>query len=241
MQSATPEYDRIQRAFESSGLALRGGLSAKDGWDLPMIDGGPARCLLLVGNLGRDMWPHYIAAARARRKASDAKLSLDKWTQDVTEPLAAKFDATAVYVFEGPPFHPFQRWAQAAEGLGVAPNNMLIHPRYGIWQAYRAALLFAREISIPRQPDATHPCEECAGKPCISACPVDAITDKGFDFDRCAGYFRANRQTACLDGCAARLACPIGKEHAYPLEQRQFHMHQFVARHASGHAAETSG
>lgn len=233
MHSATPEYDAIHRAFEASGLALRGGLSVADGWELPAVDGVPARCLLLVGNLGRNMWPHF-AAAQVHRKARNPDLTLDDWTREITEPLAARFDAAAVYVFDGPPFHPFQRWAQAAEGLGVAPNKMLIHPRYGIWQAYRAALLLTKEIAVPPPIDAAHPCENCPDKPCISACPVGAIVNKGFHFERCVEHFRTEQQAACLDGCAARLACPVGKEHAYPVEQRQFHMHQFVARHVAG-------
>lgn len=216
-------YLDIDTAFHAHGLALRGGLHASPECALP---GAATRTLLLVGNPGRDMWPHF-----AQARENEPELALDEWTRRVVEPVAEQFDAQAVYVFDGPPFHPFQRWARAAEGLDFAPNNMLIHPEYGIWQAYRAALLLTEEIDLPGTPDSGHPCDDCNDKPCVTACPAQALGNDGFGFERCVGNFAVDPATACMDGCLSRLACPVGREHAYPLEQRQFHMRQFVQRH----------
>ena len=69
-----------------------------------------------------------------------------------------------------------------AEGLKPSPLGILMHPEYGLWHAYRGALLFDVEISIQVPHEPIHLCDLCIGKPCLKSCPVDAYSDAGFAY-----------------------------------------------------------
>ena len=73
---------------------------------------------------------------------------MDAWTREVVDPIAEAFGAAVVYPFAGPPYLPFQRWAARAEPLAVSPLRIFIHPVYGLWHAFRAALLFRQSIAL---------------------------------------------------------------------------------------------
>jgi epoxyqueuosine reductase QueG len=106
--------------------------------------------------------------------------------------------------------------------------GILIHPEYGLWHAYRAALLFAESIELPPRADARSPCDTCAGKPCLSACPVHAFTNTGFDDRACTGHITQAAGRPCMDGgCLARNACPVAPALRYGAPQLQFHMAAF--------------
>ncbi len=105
---------------------------------------------------------------------------LDRWTRRVVDPIADGLGARAAYPF-GEPRWPFQRWALRAETLHPSPLGILIHDEYGLWHAWRAALLFAERLDLPPRSDAPSPCESCAEKPCLSACPVGAFSRSGYD------------------------------------------------------------
>ena len=47
-----------------------------------------------------------------------------------------------------PPW-PFLTWARRGGAGHVSPLGLNIHPTYGLWHAYRAALLFPVEFDIP--------------------------------------------------------------------------------------------
>ena len=141
-------------------------------------------------------------------------------------PIAARFCACPCYPSD-PPYQPFQRWAIAAEGLSASPLGILTHPRYGLWHGYRAALAFAEAFTesdakeVPRAPV----CEGCRDKPCLTACPADAVTAGGFDVAACRRHLASEEGRTCLDeGCRARAACPVGRDYTYPADQIRFHM-----------------
>ena len=142
-----------------------------------------------------------------------------------------RFGASALYPFDGPPYWPFQRWAMRAEPVRPSPLGILIHPRHGLWHAYRAALAFAEEIPLPPREDAPDLCGECADKPCLAACPVGAFGAAGYDVGACLEHLRSAAGRDCMTaGCRARRACPVGQQHAYPPAQAAFHMAAFRAR-----------
>jgi hypothetical protein len=117
------------------------------------------------------------------------------------------------------PFAPFQEWAIRAEGLKPSPLGILMHSAYGLWHAYRGALLFDRELvfSAPEKP--IHHCDLCDGKPCLSACPVGAYSEHGFAYEACLSHVRSSAGKTCRDtGCLARNACPHGADYRYPPE-----------------------
>lgn len=182
--------------------------------------------MLLVGQGGAAPWPHF----KAWRKRQPAGLAnpLDTWSAEMIGVVAREFRARAVSPSDRP-FLPFQQWAIRAEGLKPSPLGILMHPEYGLWHAYRGALLFDGPIEIDRHEAGAHPCDRCAAKPCLSTCPVGAFAADGFAFDRCIGYLRSPEGEACVDGgCRARNACPVGTAYRYPAEVQAFHMAKFV-------------
>jgi hypothetical protein len=151
---------------------------------------------------------------------------LNRWTVKVIEPVAESFGARALYPF-GEPRWPFQRWALRAEALHPTSLGMLIHPEYGLWHAWRAALAFPEALSLPPRTEAPSPCETCAARPCLSACPVGAFGSAGYDVAACAAHLAGEVQTCGSFGCHARNACPVGRAWRYPDAQIRFHMAAF--------------
>lgn len=191
----------------------------------PSDDLAPARFVILIGNAGPDMFRRF-----ARESGT-----LDDWTRRTVSALAADFDAAAVFPFDSPP-RPFLTWARRAGAGHVSALGLNIHPTYGLWHAYRAALLFPVAFDLPPVSPGAHPCETCASKPCLTACPVDAFEGPAYDVQACAAHIASARGEACMDGgCLARLACPVGKAFAYAPAQMQFHMRAFLhARQEAG-------
>jgi ferredoxin-like protein FixX len=187
------------------------------GWFAPR-DIGEARFVILIGNAGPDMF---------RRFARDGGESMDNWTRRVVEPLAADLDAKAVFPFEVP-HQPFLSWARRGGAGHVSPLGLNIHQTYGLWHAYRAALLFPVEFDLPRVAAGAHPCESCADKPCLGACPVSAFDGKSYDVAACGVHVNAGPNECMEGGCLARRACPIGVQYQYAKPQAQFHMKAFA-------------
>jgi epoxyqueuosine reductase QueG len=164
--------------------------------------------------------------ARERNPLLD---SLDEWTKATVGPLAKDLDAVAVYPFDNPPL-PFLTWARKAGAGHVSPLGLNIHPTFGLWHAYRAALLFPVAFDLPSPAASQHPCDACAEKPCLSACPVSAFDGKTYDVASCGAYLRSGDGQDCMaEGCKARRACPVGTHFTYHSGQIRFHMRAFLA------------
>lgn len=219
-------YDAVADALAAFGLLARGGFHPADRDDVPALDDGRMPgTLVLVGNAGPAMWPVFTASAEA---ADGRPHPMDRWCRRVIGDVAARFGACAVFPFEGPPYHPFQRWALRAEPVRPSPLGILIHPDYGLWHAYRGALVFPERFDPPGPDMRPSPCESCRDKPCLTACPVHAFTSDGYDVAACAGHLGRAEGRDCLGGgCLARRACPVGREHIYEPAQAAFHMDAF--------------
>ncbi len=191
----------------------------------PELDGQPA---MLIGNRGPAMWKVFSASKFANDGKPDP---LDRWTRSVVQPVADQLNARALYPFLSKPDRdhwPFQRWAHAGMGLKQSPPGLLIDPEYGLWHAFRAALVFEIITNLPKQKPTIHPCDECANKPCLTTCPVNAISAKTFDVTRCIAHVNSKRGNPCREkGCIARNACPVGRIHAYGDDQQTFHMRAY--------------
>jgi len=188
------------------------------GWFAPS-DMGTTRFLILIGNSGPAMFRRFW---RERKGAT-----MDEWTKRVVDPLAEDLGAIAAYPFEEP-YQPFQQWARACGVAHQSPLGLNIHPTYGLWHAYRAALLFPVEFDLPRVAPGAHPCESCVTKPCLSACPVSAFDGKSYDVEACGVHVNAGANECMDGGCLARRACPIGIQYQYAKPQAQFHMQAFA-------------
>ena len=106
-----------------------------------------------------------------------------------------------------------------------------IHPEYGLWHAFRFALLLPNayeELDQQVQVDAPSLCSTCADSPCLSHCPVNAYTESGFDPDACFKHLKQNENGECrTQGCIARRSCPEGVNFRYVPEHAEFHMAAF--------------
>ena len=220
------QLSELTNLLAAAGLSHRGGFrpTAEDG--LPALDSGAAATTaILIGDVGGQMWPVFSKSAEARDGTSHP---LDRWTRRIVDSIAKAVGASPIYPFGGPPYWPFQRWAERAEAVFPSPLGILIHPEYGLWHAYRAALLFAESMELPPRSKARSPCESCTDKPCLSACPVHAFTNPGFDDRACTGHITAAAGRPCMDGgCLARNACPVAPGSRYGRPQLQFHMAAF--------------
>ncbi len=212
-----PTAERLANALDTHGLILRGAFS------LEPDDNLGEGALVMVGNAGGAMWADFKGQMRGEPDP------LDSWTRRTIDPLAEQFQARVIYPFDWP-HPPFQRWAKRAEALASSPIGLLIHPRFGLWHAYRAALVFPRGVDglNAAQRPADNPCESCVEKPCLTSCPVNAFSQAGYDVPACAGYLASPSGKTCKNaGCAARNACPVGPEFRYPGDQIRFHMAAF--------------
>jgi epoxyqueuosine reductase QueG len=168
---------------------------------------------------------------RFARERDPQRDLMDDWCREVIGRLARDLDARAVYPFDQPPL-PFLTWARRARAGHVSPLGMNIHSIYGLWHAFRGALLFPVAFDLPQASAGAHPCETCIGKPCLSACPVGAFSGQDYDVPRCIDHIASPKGQDCMaGGCLARRACPIGRPFTYGREQMQFHMRAFLRAH----------
>jgi hypothetical protein len=192
------------------------------GWFAPQ-NMGDTKFVILIGNAGLDMFRRF-AHERNERSAL-----MDEWTKAVVDPLSETLGARAVYPFDLP-HQPFLTWARLAGAGHVSPLGLNIHGQYGLWHAYRAALLFPVEFDLPRNSAGAHPCESCVEKPCLGACPVSAFDGSSYDVATCGKHILSDAGSDCIaGGCKSRLACPVGKQYQYHPRQMQFHMRAFQA------------
>jgi len=209
----------IRSRLAERGLSYRGGLH-------PAAGEAPGKTLVLVGFIGSQNWPSFAASPEAADGQPDP---LDRWSTRVITAVAQTLGATPLFPFGGPPFLPFQRWAQLAEPVHPSPLGILIHPDWGLWHAYRGALALADRIALPPPDPRPSPCDSCADKPCLSACPVNAFTPTGFDVPACVIHISMPAGADCITtGCRARSACPVGAQYRHVPEQSEFHQRSFL-------------
>ncbi|WP_292234650.1 hypothetical protein, partial [Mesorhizobium sp.] len=188
--------------------------------------GGAAKSVLLVGQAGAAPWPHF--QRWLEEQPQPVANPLDTWSRQMIGAVAQEFGARAVSPSDRP-YLPFQQWAMRAEGLKPSPLSILMHPTYGLWHAYRGALLFEEELSLPQPREAIHLCDTCIDKPCMKSCPVDAYSEQGFRHETCLAHVRGTDGTACrAGGCLDRNACPYGVDYRYPADAQAFHMAAFA-------------
>lgn len=218
----------IAEALDRYGLCLRGGFNPVPTDNGPLCaNGAPACTVLMVGNFGSVMWERFSVEHR------EGAHPLDSWTELVLTQTAGEFGASAVFPFQRP-YLPFQRWSLRAENCHASPLGILIHPQYGLWHAYRGALLFPEVYDLARPAAIGSPCATCRDRPCLSACPVSAFTDAGYDVPQCVACLTTPEGKNCMEqGCRARRACPVGRGYQYAPSHARFHMEAFRSAHYS--------
>ncbi|QIE46668.1 ferredoxin [Pseudohalocynthiibacter aestuariivivens] len=205
-------YDSIASAADAECLSIMGGLYE---------DGGT---LILLGP-GTGFWPHFRTSSEMQ---DGAPHPVDRWSTRVLGALADTLNAEAIFPFGGPPYQPFLRWAMATGRAWQSPAGMLVHDEAGLMVSYRGALRWDAKIALSAPPDAP-PCVTCDGQPCMTACPVDALSaETGYDVAACHAYLDTEAGQDCMtQGCRARRACPVSQRFDRAPEQSALHMQSF--------------
>ncbi len=201
-------------------LDIFGGFSCEDDPSLP----AGTRTLLMLGPQEPGFWSYFTAQSEWQDGAPD---SMDRWSRRVIGRLACDLGAKALFPFGGPPYQPFYQWALRTGRAWDSPLRLLVHEHAGLFVSYRGALALKEPLELPPPP--ARVCDSCVGKPCLSACPVGALGDAGYDLPTCHGYLdSAEGKAGCMShGCAARRACPLSLAYARMAEQSAYHMRQF--------------
>jgi hypothetical protein len=183
----------------------------------PWLDerGFPLQAVLDVAAL-----PEWVGAP-----LRDAGLDIyhfDDYSVAVAGEYADRLGADHEVVYPADVLLPLGRMAERAGWGRPSPLGLTINDRFGLWLAHRVVFLI--DAALPLDTGASnHPCATCVDTPCVTACPVGAVsTETSFDVDTCS-RFRITPDSPCADRCLARLACPIGTGYRYPDEQMQHH------------------
>jgi len=207
-------YAAIVLAAQSAALDVMGGVH-EDGGTVILL--GPSQAF----------WPLLKKAPEWLDGTPDP---VDRWSRRVIGDLARALGAEPLFPFGGPPYLPFLRWAMASGRAWQSPAGMLVHDTAGLMVSYRGALRFPQRITLPRT--GASPCETCLSQPCMTACPVNALSAaRGYDVPACHGFLNTSAGDDCLSqGCKARRACPVSQKYGRDPEQSAFHMSYFHKR-----------
>lgn len=212
-------YDEIQALAALDCLDISGAFYPE------ASDGLATKCktLLLLSPAPSGFWAHFSNSAECRDGLPDP---VDRWSLRVITALADSLGAKPLFPFDGPPYAPFMHWARRSGRAWNSPVHLLSHDSAGLMISYRGALALPTQIDIP-DVKLKPVCGTCA-RPCTTACPAGAITEKSYDVDRCHQYLAEHEDAPCLSqGCHVRLACPLSQGAGRLAEQSAYHMGQF--------------
>ncbi|MCG6884069.1 MAG: ferredoxin [Silicimonas sp.] len=186
------------------------------------VDGLGTGTIVLLGPAEPGFWARVQTAS----EFSDGKADpLDRWSLRIVSALAREHDATPLFPF-GNPSRPFISWALRSKRAWVSPVGLLIHENAGLLVSYRGALLLSQIVDQPEA--APTPCASCKNRPCVTACPVHALTEDGYDLTGCHEYLDRPVGATCMNGgCTVRRSCPVSQGYPRSRSQSAFHMAAF--------------
>ncbi len=191
--------------------------------------------LVLTANVGQSLWPHLEA------NWPQSAHPVDDYSRKVTQTYIAQHlqDDTALLLYPTAEYLiPLQQLGTFAGWHHPSPMGVAIHPEFGLWVAYRTAFLTSVALPVTPRDARPSPCESCVEKPCLAACPPQAITaDAPIQLTACLDHRIAPGAT-CADRCLARMACPVGEQ--YTLPQIQYHYTQGFDRLKQWHLSQRS-
>lgn len=212
--------ENLRRSLDSAGLNLFSVLDSGATGDVSV----PPDCqsVLLIGHSGDALWQQMPASYLSRRDP------VDEYTADTVARLLKQHcpgnDWKILFPSQSPAnAEPnLQNLGRLAGWHNASPLGNGIHPRYGLWFAYRAVVALNENLlSGPKLPG-NSPCISCEGTPCIAACPADALSFGAQpDLKSCVEY-RSAQDSVCADRCVARLRCPVAAEWRYSDQQIKY-------------------
>lgn len=235
--SATSRFDNPYCAIDHA-ILNRSGLNMQAVFDvsgLPsdvqqkLADADPAaspfRQLLLVGNGGGTFWQ------RSRGFVARTGHPLDEFAVDTVQRFLADAAPGVRYrvLYPGPSLVPLQTLGRLAGWHHPSPMMVGINDYWGMWYAYRVALVADTDFAPTARVNSVSPCQTCVEKPCLSACPASALDEQeGLRLEPCLDH-RMAPASNCAGTCQARMACPVGLQHRYPDGQIDYHYRYSLA------------
>ena len=211
------EFD-LEKDIHSAGLTILGELQVTDDDPVPK----EAQSILLLGPDEPNFWKIFKESDEFKdRKANP----LDRWSKRIIDNIAVKNDCSPLYPFGGQPYKPFFSWALRSGTVWSSPVHLAIHKDRGLFVSFRGALAINQIRKMDQR--FKNPCTKCPA-PCLSACPVNAFTESGYDVAKCKEHISGVDSRNCKSlGCNTRRACPVGAN-LRNFEQSLFHMENFL-------------
>lgn len=182
-----------------------------------------ARSAMVVASAGEAMWDSFLEAVQRDPALLEAEHPLEAFVRGVVASADPEPGAERTWVFADvrqQDVPDFQSLAIRA-GLGWRSRlKLVLHPRFGPWQALRAVMVTTAELPQAGPLPGEGPCNGCS-RPCASACPAGALNSGELSWRRCLAYRALVRR--CDQGCAARRACPVGEGYRYSSQQLRYH------------------
>ncbi len=206
-------YDALETAANAQFLTIVGAFH-------PEAEG--AKTILLLGPDEPAFWPHFTTTHEYQDGQADP---MNRWSKRVIGGLADQSNGRAQFPSDGPPYPPFIAWALACDSMWESPVGFLVHHKAGLFVSFRGAIALPDHIELP--PASQNPCVTC-DRPCLTACPVDAISSGYYDVPSCKSHLNSAPKIACMEtGCFVRRSCPISEKYARVAHQSAFHMASF--------------
>lgn len=168
------------------------------------------RQLILIGHGGKRLWEAVKESGNASPDPIDdfSAASVRDWLGEVPYRL----------IYPAEESIGLQALGKLAGWHHASPFMVGINAAWGSWYAYRVVALAATNYAVTPGADFANPCLTCDGKPCIPACPAEAVSSGAFKLEKCIAW-RKLPDSPCQSSCLARIACPVAVEHRYPPEQ----------------------
>ena len=212
------DYETIAKAAAAHHLCIVGAFHPTPEDQTPEGTG----TLVLLAPSEPGFWRYFQTQPEARDGQPDM---MNRWSARTIDAIADELDAASLFPFGGPPWHPFIDWALKSGSIHASPVSLLVHNDQGLMISFRGALALREKIDLT--PPRLTPCLLCAA-PCEVACPVDALSEDGYDTDACHAFLDTPDGADCMDnGCKARRACPVSQGYARDPAQSAYHMGQF--------------
>jgi epoxyqueuosine reductase len=178
------------------------------------------RQLLLIGHGGRRMWEAMQSSEFRDVIDPIDSFSIDRVGRWAIETLP-EVRSEIIYP-TSKRIVPLQALGRQAGWHHNSPFRIGINQVWGSWFAYRVAVLTDSDFRPTARMESPSPCDSCVDKPCLNVCPADALRSGDLSLKACLEH-RLKESSSCSVQCPSRLACPIGSEHRYSMEQINYH------------------
>ena len=213
----TKKINSIQKFLSINGLEVVGSFRPKD--NIKKLE--KIKTILLIGPNEPNFWNIFVKSEEYNDKKPHP---MDRWSRRLLEEIAGKEKVTTYFPFDKKNIWPFYSWALECTEINASPVKLLVHNKKGLFLSFRGAIGLDFEIRNKRKYEGI--CQNCQ-KPCLTSCPVSALTAKGYNVESCKKYVRSEKGNECRYGCLVRRSCPFGSNFRLP-EQSAFHMHEFL-------------